>query len=965
MPRTAAACVVRNLQSNSTLWVFRRPVKSRLVSALLPWAFVCTGCVSPALDGLSTAACLAARDCPANATCAAGVCRPQAAEQCDGADNDGDDRIDEDFDLQTSTAHCGACDSPCEGRCVGGECIEGDVGVETDGGCLPVEETCNGTDDDCDGETDEDLLNACGTCGPPPVETCNALDDDCDGATDEDLPVCNGSCVIPPEAPCNGVDDDCNGAIDDAMEPEGGCSACLPEETACDGLDEDCDGTNDDGLLNACGLCGDVPAESCNGLDDDCNGRTDDVAPPDDVPCAAGTGACERAGEWTCPAVPESGVEAELRCDATPGQPDDERCGNAVDDDCDGETDEGFETLGAACAVGQGICAASGVFVCGPEGTPICDAVMATPQPEQCDLLDNNCDGRVDETFDVSTDAENCGRCGRRCAVPNAVAACSGGECGVDRCEDGFLDLDQRPDNGCECEPSAADPPDPLGLDTNCDGVDGTAAASVFVSSSRGDDCTPTPGNPDPCPGLDPGTRAQPVRTLARALALAEERGHAFVLLDQGDYSQSPAYTIRTSLGLHGGYLFEPVTRTWTRPSVPQAATRLSAGRLRGEPTLIIEDGADVVLDRLFVDAPAAGAGLSSVALFASQCAAVHVVHSVIVAGDAGSGASGTAAGLPPALAELGGAGADGAGGPGGRNPDCPEGTAGGTGGDGTPSARGVPGLAGEAGAVEDPLTPPALGGDGAADPQTPAIGGADAPPGLPGLSGQPGSPGGALTDAFAWSPASGEPPVRGRHGGGGGGGGGGLSSPVAGFMRGPAGGGGGAGGCAGLPGANGSGGAASVGILVAGQCLVRLVGTEVRTGLGGTGGAGTPGTAGARGRLGGAAELPGRTGPDDVAAAVGGRGGDGGCGGNGAGGSGGPSVGILRVLGAPLPELDPTSIVTPGIGGIAGEGSVAPAACRGAPSDPGADGLAGVSRDIGCCVDPADCGRELNCPEF
>ena len=46
-------------------------------------------------------------------------------------------------------------------------------------------EVCNGRDDDCDGRTDERVLNACGECGPDPRETCNGRDDDCDGRTDE------------------------------------------------------------------------------------------------------------------------------------------------------------------------------------------------------------------------------------------------------------------------------------------------------------------------------------------------------------------------------------------------------------------------------------------------------------------------------------------------------------------------------------------------------------------------------------------------------------------------------------------------------------------------------------------------------------------------------------------------------------------------------------------------------------
>ncbi|MBW2460466.1 MAG: putative metal-binding motif-containing protein [Deltaproteobacteria bacterium] len=73
--------------------------------------------------------------------------------------------------------------------------------------CRPVgAETCNGTDDDCDGFVDEDVSpRVCGDtpcvqmlqcedgafpeCVPrvPTAEVCNGIDDDCDGVVDEDL----------------------------------------------------------------------------------------------------------------------------------------------------------------------------------------------------------------------------------------------------------------------------------------------------------------------------------------------------------------------------------------------------------------------------------------------------------------------------------------------------------------------------------------------------------------------------------------------------------------------------------------------------------------------------------------------------------------------------------------------------------------------------------------------------------
>ena len=129
------------------------------------------------------------------------------AEVCDGLDNNCDGETDEGLGL--ITCGVGACVTTIDA------CLEGTTPL-----CEPTpppagaEEICNGIDDDCDGSIDEDLgavscgIGLCMTSVPgclqgapnPCVplfqpgeiaEACNGMDDDCDGETDEELSDCD------------------------------------------------------------------------------------------------------------------------------------------------------------------------------------------------------------------------------------------------------------------------------------------------------------------------------------------------------------------------------------------------------------------------------------------------------------------------------------------------------------------------------------------------------------------------------------------------------------------------------------------------------------------------------------------------------------------------------------------------------------------------------------------------------
>ncbi len=222
---------------------------------------------------------------------------------------------------------------------------------------------------------------------------------------------------------------------------------------------------DDDGVGDACDPC--VPvAEICNGADDDCDGEVDEGEPGAGVACdsgdagecAAGESACV-GGAVACLPLREAGVEA---CDG-------------LDNDCDGATDEGLPA-GEACDTGEPGACGAGVLVC-VGGAVVCRPGVQ-PAAEVCDGLDNDCDGAVDD--DVAGEGEPCAT-GAPGACADGHRVCLGGEiecepdaepsdevCNVvdDDC-DGTVDEGQR--NACgRCGETPVEVCD--GVDDDCDG---------------------------------------------------------------------------------------------------------------------------------------------------------------------------------------------------------------------------------------------------------------------------------------------------------------------------------------------------------------------------------------------------------------------------------------------------------------------------------------------------------------
>jgi len=251
---------------------------------------------------------------------------------------------------------------------------------------------------------------------------------------------------------CNGVDDDCDGEIDEDAAQVG--DSCGTDVGACSTGTYECT----DGELVCAGAVVLPQPESCNGIDDDCDGTIDDGDPGGGMVCGSDIGECQR-GITAC-------VGGEVICSGEV-LPRTEVC-DLIDNDCDGDIDEGNPEGGAACGESMGDCMPGTIQCIG--GALVCIGGDG-PSFELCDGADNDCDGLIDEIFDFDNDPNHCGDCTTVCAVDHGQPGCSSGDCAIAFCFTGWWDLDGEYANGCEYACDFAGDEVCNGVDDDCDGV--------------------------------------------------------------------------------------------------------------------------------------------------------------------------------------------------------------------------------------------------------------------------------------------------------------------------------------------------------------------------------------------------------------------------------------------------------------------------------------------------------------
>jgi hypothetical protein len=380
------------------------------------------------------------------------ACVP-VGETCNGADDDCDTRIDEAFDLARDPSNCGSCGNVCveDPQNAAGVCVEGECTLVCDSGWAD----CGGEDDGC--ESWLSSISSCGACGitcVDPERYCansGGSGVSCVSTCDAPLRDCGLSCVDVMITPqhCGRCDNPCT-------SPPRATAVCVAGACGfvCDPGFRDCDGMSVNGCESRL-----REASNCGACGATC-------APPSAISSCA-SGICEilgcALGAADCNSTVTDGCEVDLAADPNNCG----ACGNAcptepssassacVSGRCVLRCDPGFAncngdaTDGCEVSLSQAVTCGSCGILC-PVSTPFCASESGGGFACVTDCgAQTNC---ANSCTNTATDPLNCGACGTACPEPaGATRTCADGSCGLS-CDANRRDCNGEASDGCEAD---------------------------------------------------------------------------------------------------------------------------------------------------------------------------------------------------------------------------------------------------------------------------------------------------------------------------------------------------------------------------------------------------------------------------------------------------------------------------------------------------------------------------------